>query len=118
MALSKDAKLASPQYVETFVSLVVNERKSMNSNAVLNYDVVGLIGPGEIDKYDLSTLDCQVWVHDADPASPVRYMDVPAYSVVTVGLDTGAGGVRIVNTFTTSINIMVRITLRRKKQVV
>ena len=112
MALSKDSVLVSPQYAETVVNLLVSEKLSLASNTNKTYSLNTLLDT-KVAEYNLASVSVELLVLDSVTGSTTINYYIPADAVAIVGIKED-GSVLIRNTFDTTLNFLVRITVRRK----
>lgn len=114
MALTKETKLPGIKFTEQQVRLLKNDRISMNPGEAITYPFSELMPiAAEVPLYDPATIDVKIWVRDGQVSSPMYNYDVPGDTVVATGIKP-TGDVKIVNNHTSSLNVLVRVTIRRK----
>lgn len=92
--------------------LVVQETFSLVSGGNKNYNIATLLG-AEASKYDLATIEPEVFVTDTEAGSPTQGYYVRADSVAAMGFKT-TGEVTIRNSYPTALAFLVRIRITKK----
>lgn len=111
MGLTKDSKLASPDYVAKYYK-VLKGSVSLAADATSVIDVAGLLG-AEAAKYDLESVRVSTFILDSDSTSKTYGYYVDGSAAIATGFKAN-GNVILHNAYVSNIAVTWEISVRLK----